>query len=247
MRQIILAAFFGVGLLPAAMTQDQKVADLQQIAGLFAQHYGPYEWKRDTQGHDLFDLAPWLERARRTANDIEFMELLVDWVAALNDAHVALSYPSNFLARLGFTADIFEGKILIDFITRGTLPAARYPFEVGDEVVSLDGVPMVELIPRFRKYAISANPRSTDRQAVSRIFTRAQSRMPSAHLTDDKAQLVIRRASGAEESYELPWVKSGDPFTQAAPNLQPLAKACTPAARRSAPGTPEPTADISAC
>lgn len=223
--RLTLAVLLTAGLLPAALTPEQKAADLHQLAGLFAQHYGPYEWKRDTKGFDLFHLQPWLERARRTENDIEFMELLSEWVSSLDDAHVNLSFPSTFSARLGFSVDIFEGKVLIDSVARGLLPLARYPFEVGDEIVSLDGTPIAEWIPRFRKYGMGANPSTTNRLAANRIFNRSQSTMPSAHLTGSSATVVVRRASGAEESYEIPWVKAGDPFTEAGRNLQPRSTA----------------------
>ena len=50
-----------------ALTSDQRVADLNQLASLYAKNYAPYEWKRDTFGFDLLNLKPWLRRdpARR--------------------------------------------------------------------------------------------------------------------------------------------------------------------------------------
>ena len=44
----------------AQLTIDQKVSDFQALAALYAKRYGPYEWKRDALGIDLFSIAPWL-------------------------------------------------------------------------------------------------------------------------------------------------------------------------------------------
>ena len=48
--------------------------------------------------------------------------------------------------------------------------------------MSVDGRPVQSLIADFRKYAIAANRRSTDRVAASRIVSRSQQIMP--HISD---------------------------------------------------------------
>lgn len=199
------------------LTPAQKASDLRQLAALYAKQYGPYEWKRDVIGFDLFDLQPWLDRAERMTDDMEFLDLLVEYVASLNDAHDVLTFPFTFTASLGFSADIYDGHVLIDSISRSTLPQDAYPFAVGDELVSVDGVPVAGWIERLKKYSTAANPRSTARAAAARITARSQSRIPWAYQTGDQATVVIRRASGAEETYSIPWNKTGQAVTQVGP------------------------------
>jgi hypothetical protein len=124
-------------------------------------------------------LTPWLQRIHQS-NDLDFQEALIEYVASLNDAHSFVSFPSNFSASLGFTVDIFDGKVLIDSINRSQLPVAQFPFAVGDELAQT-------LIQSFRKYAILANQRSTDRYAASFIPQRFQSIMPHAPELGDTA------------------------------------------------------------
>ena len=57
------------------------------------------------------------------------------------------------------------------------------------------------------------NPGSRRRQAAALIASRSQSRNPRAHEIADAAQVRIRRASGEVETYTIPWVTSGTPFT----------------------------------
>lgn len=49
-------------------------------------------------------------------------------MASLNDAHDYIAFPTLFSASLGFSVDIYDGKVLIDAINRTTLPASQYPF-----------------------------------------------------------------------------------------------------------------------
>jgi Peptidase family S41/PDZ domain len=204
-----------------ALTMEQRNADLAQLASFYAKNYGPYEWKRDVIGFDLLRLTPWLQRIHHS-DDLDFQEALIEYVASLNDAHDFIAFPTTFSASLGMSVDIYDGKVLIDSINRFQLPIAQYPFAIGDELVSLDGRPVQEIIQSFRKYAIAANPRSTDRAAAARIVSRSQQIMP--HLPDlgDTATVVIKLAStGASNTYNIPWLKNGIPITSQGPLPSP--------------------------
>jgi len=226
--RLILSLALCACLAPAQnLTPEQRADDLKMLAALYAKQYGPYEWKRDVIGFDLYNLRPWLERAEAISDDIEFLDLLVEYVASLDDAHDVVSFPFTFSATLGFTADLYDGRALIDSINRSQLPASRYPFAIGDELVSVDGIPVAEWIERLRKYSIAANPRSTARNAVARITTRPQSRIPWAHRIGDTAEVVIRHASGEERTYTIPWSKTGMPVTEGGPLPSPFGRAAS--------------------
>jgi len=47
---------------------------------------------------------------------------------------------TDWSADLGFMVYSYEGSILIDRIDRNRLPVDQFPFQIGDELVSLDGV-----------------------------------------------------------------------------------------------------------
>ena len=76
----------------AQLTMDQKVSDFQSLTALYAKRYGPYEWKRDALGVDLFDVAPWLAKVQATKDDLDFYEVMQQYVANLNDAHDSTGY-----------------------------------------------------------------------------------------------------------------------------------------------------------
>jgi hypothetical protein len=45
-----------------ALTEEQRLADLNQLSSFYAKNYAPYEWKRDVFGFDLLSLARWVPR-----------------------------------------------------------------------------------------------------------------------------------------------------------------------------------------
>ena len=143
----------------AQMTTEQRVLDFQNLAALYAKRYAPADWKRRALGFDLFELKPWLDRVRAAKDDLEFFEIEAEYAAKLQDTHTGFQMTSNFAARLGagpvpnlpgatfigVLVDIYDGKVLIDFINRTLLPASEYPFQVGDEIVSVDGLSLIHI------------------------------------------------------------------------------------------------------
>ena len=205
-------------LVPACfgqMTADQKVADFMQLAGLYAKYYAPYEWKRDVMGFDLMKVQPWLDKVKASKDDVEFMDICVKYVAALQDSHDEFTLPSDFYAYIDITADIYDGKVLVDWIDRSMLPLRKFPFQIGDEVTQVDGKPIEDVITELSPYAANGmgNPSSRRRLAVDAFTFRQQYFMPRAHEVGDTMVLTIKSQDGSEANYEVPVHKSGTPYT----------------------------------
>ena len=197
----------------AQMTVDQRVFDFQSLAALYAKRYAPADWKKQALGFDLFDLKPWLDRVRAAKDDLEFFEIQAEYVAKLQDTHTGFQMTSSFAARLGatpfpgggillgLTADIYDGKVLFDSISRTSLPANSFPFQIGDELVSVDGVSVEDWIKRISTWRQYGNPNTTRRFASQQILNRTQSTFPRAVETPDSSTIEVRRASGALERF----------------------------------------------
>lgn len=199
----------------------------------YAKRYAPAEWKKATFGVDIFDIRPYLDRIRASKDDLEFFEIEAEYVASLQDSHSGFFMTSSFQASLGITVDIYEGKVLIDSINRAVLPQARYPFSIGDEVVSVDEVPVEDLIAKFSKWRAYGNPIATRRNAAAKITVRSQSTFPRAVEVGENAIVAVRGADGNETRYTIPWNKSGVPLRTVGPvptprtSKRPLAAAAT--------------------
>src|SRR5260370_8281938 len=218
MRNLCLAAVLVCTAVPEAfgqLTPDQKVADFMQLAGLYAKNYAPYEWKRDVIGFDLYTVKPWLDQVKQTKSDLEFYDVCVRYVAALQDSHDEFTLPTDFEAWAHLGVDIYDGKVLIDGIDRSYLPSKTYTFQVGDEIVSIDGKGVQDWITALQPYAVngSANPVSRQRLAINLALDRLQSWWPMAVPSGDSVTLVVRSQKHATNStFTLPSTISCTPF-----------------------------------
>ena len=209
------------------LTVEQKVADFQNVGGLYAKRYAPYEWKRDTSGFDLLNAAPWIDKILATKDDLDFYEVLSEYVSKLNDAHDIYTLPTNFQASLNFSVDIYDGKLLVDSINRTQLPATVFPFAAGYELVSIDDQDAKSLLQTFLRYEIAANHRSTARLAATLLTLRPQVLMPHAADVPATSAVVFRRPDSQLETYRIPWVKSGLPLVAVGKYITPAATALT--------------------
>ena len=205
----------------AQMTPSQRMLDIQVLASIYAKQYAPYEWKRDVFQFDMLNLAPWVERARTAKDDLEFYQIMAEYVGSLNDAHSTYFNQSDFAAELPINVDIYDGKVLIDVLVRSFLPVRDYPFDVGDEVISIDGKPVADLITEFAKIDSFANPLSTRRWATDKLTYRFQGQVPRAIELGDTAQVVIKLKNGTLGTYSIKWIKSGYPLKKIGPVPSP--------------------------
>jgi hypothetical protein len=233
-RLVLLSLIAGIGY--AQLTMDQKVSDFQALAGLYAKRYGPYEWKRDALQFDLMNIAPWLTKVQATKNDLDFYEVMSQYVSSLNDAHDVYTLPANFVANLNFTVDIFDGRLLVDSINRLRLPVDEFGFQIAYELVSIDGQDAQTLLDGLLRYEIAANPRSTRRLAAQLLTIRPQVLMPHAADVPEISTVTFRRPDGNLESYRIPWAKTGLPLVTVGIYTTPKALARRPSGPR-----PEPT------
>lgn len=201
----------------AQLTVEQKLADFQTLVSLYAKQYAPYEWKRDTQGFDLYKVAPWVDRIRKSTDDLDYLQILGEYVAGLNDIHSSYATRSNFVADLHLYTDIYDGRVLIEQIDRFYLPASRFPFEVGDEVVQFDGRPVMDVVRDLSRTVKFGNERSSMRYAADLLVYRPQSTLPLAPRLGESATLLIRRADGSEATHTIRWDKTGYPVTKLGP------------------------------
>ncbi len=201
----------------AQLTLEQKLTDFRQLAGLFNKRYAPYEWKKQNFQFDLLDSRPWLDRVASTRTDLDYYEICVDYVASLHDANARFFLPSSFRARLGFSVEVIEGRAFVTSVDRRLLPARDYPFDPGDELLSLDGKPADEWLDALGKYVMQSSLRATLHAAAAILTDRAQSSIPHAADVGDRATVVLRRISGAVETYSIPWTRTGVPLSAEGP------------------------------
>ena len=183
----------------AQLTTEQKVTDFKALVGLYDKNYGPYEWKKEVVGFDLLGIQHWLDEVRDTRNDLAFYDVCLRYVASLHDSHDEFTLPSLYEAFLPITADIYDGRVLIDFVDTTTPDPTTFPFGIGDELVSVNGMDMGTWINVLGPYSVNGNGNrvsrvSRDRLAVATTLDRYQGwyTFASRIQPGDFADVVIR-------------------------------------------------------
>lgn len=217
MKSPTILTLLAASIAPAAfgaLTVEQKLADFTYLSGLYARNYAAYEWKRDVLGFDLYDIQPWVERVKASKDDLDYYDICVRYVASLQDAHDSFTLLSDFIAYLPFDVDIYDGKVLIEKVYRDYLPKDQYPFNIGDELVAVDGRPVEEMVTAYEPYAAGAlgNPRGRRRAAAFTITSVRQIFVPRAPDIGDYVTIVIQDPAGKQTSYVMPWRKAGRPL-----------------------------------
>src|SRR5262249_39061513 len=147
----------------ADLTMDQKISDFKALASVYSKRYAAYDWKVWTTNFDLLDIGPWLAQVQATTNDLDFYEVMINYLAALDDAQSYYISPANFSANLNFTVDLYNGNLLVDSINTARLPTATFGFKTGYQLVSIDGQDARTLLNGLLQYETAGNPRSTRR------------------------------------------------------------------------------------
>lgn len=215
------------------LTHQQELSDLKTLMGLYNKQYAPYEWKRAAFNFDLLELQPWQQQVNAAHDDLEFYDICVRYVASLQDSHDEFFLPSNYEAYLPITADIYDGRVLIDFIDRTALNPQTYPFAIGDELISVDGKSVGQWIAELRAYAANGhgNPVSEDRLAVATILDRYQAFYTYAGTVHpgDAATIVVKDQNGRSSTYTMAWRTVGpySPLDHQGPVPNPGAKPFT--------------------
>jgi C-terminal processing protease CtpA/Prc len=196
----------------AQLSPYQKNLDFQELVALFNKDYAFIEWKNQAFGYNGLNLSPWLAQVSAGTDDLSYFDAAALYAASFQDSHTVYLTPSTFYALLGFTVDIYGGKVLIDSIDRTILKASRYPFQVGDELVSVDGKPVADWIALFTPFVNDASPISRKRTAAGMIVERDQEFYPHATDIGTTATVAINRQNGTTATYTIPWLVYGIPY-----------------------------------
>ena len=209
----------------AQLTHEQKLSDFRALVALYNKNYAPYEWKVETFDYDLLRLQPWLQQVNSSRDDLSFYDICIRYVASLQDSHSMFVVPSFYEAYLPITADIYDGRVLLDSIDRTVLDPQTYPFAVGDELLSVDGTAVQDWIAKLGPYGANGqgNPVSRNRLAVATMLDRLQNFYTYANEVHagDKATIVVRAQDGSVGTYTLTWEAFGIPLNQIGPVPNP--------------------------
>lgn len=189
-----LAMSFTIQAQTISQTQKDRLAqDMNFVGQIFENYYAPKAWK---EAHVGWNLSAELQKAQNTiqkANTIrEYRGALVEFLKSTADYHVGFNFYSTETATLPFQVKTVEGKSIFVFIDRKKLPVATFPFQTGDELIAMDGVPMAKLLGDI-KMEIGKNVPGTD-NAMADLTVASRSGRRNNVVPTSVVTLTIQRA-----------------------------------------------------
>lgn len=157
----------------ANVTREQMNLQLDLMADIFEVRYAPLEWKKSLFGWDLQQEIRRVKEYIADAPDLtvkQFQQALRSIFLSGKDYHLDINFYSTESAQLPFKIKPVSGKCLISYIDP-TLPQDQLlPFEVGDELLSFDGLQASDALANFLKLQRGCN-RETDNLFAAEMMT----------------------------------------------------------------------------
>lgn len=196
----------------AALSSEQRLSDFAQLVNILQRNYGPLRWKKQSVGLDFAKhVEEYKARVAAARNDAEYYNLLARFTAGLKDAHVTAMIPSTQRSQLGFTTDLIEGKVLIETVDRLKLPEVLFPFNKGDQLISVGGKSVEQIMDDMMAVSDTGHINSSKRIAAARIPSRRQDRgfaIPKGVTTIT----VLPKGAAQPVTVTATWIVSGAPI-----------------------------------
>ncbi len=162
MRRFLFSAvmFLFVASCFAGSLKQMMLNDFAFIGNTFKSMYAPQEWKKRHAGWDIdVEIAKIRDEiiARENITVRDYQDLVRQFIISTRDFHVGVSFIRTEKAGLHFDVMRVGEKYFIVEIDRNKLPAATFPFNPGDELVTFDGKPTHEVVNSLRPYLPNSN------------------------------------------------------------------------------------------
>ncbi len=218
---ILFALLFCFTAMGAQLTVAEKTLDFQQLLGRIKASYGPLQYKKETLGIDIDVLeASYLRQIQESKSNTEFYYLIGKFVAEFRDSHFSAIIPTDKRSVLPFTVELVQDKVYIEDVTKELMAPEKFPFKKGDELISIGGVSVDELLKELMPYVGSGYEKTRKHTAAWMLTARRSARVP----TQTGSTAVVVKPAGKVEvlTQNFDWITRGeDPvefsFNSAAP------------------------------
>ncbi len=189
------------------LTQDQKRADMLWMYTQFDENYAPLEYKSSRFGFDYAAMKQaYLDEALATPDNESFYRLVHKFVAQFQDAHTSATFSYGNLPRRATLAYLgISGKrrgtvfVVTELLPTFEVDKTSYPVQVGDEISSMDGRPLTDLIREQMQTGRNLGHAEANLTFhMNRLFTRLSTAqgMPAGK---DVTLTIVRRRMTADE------------------------------------------------
>ncbi len=172
-KTLFLLLIVSCGLC-AVPVKHRMLSELEFIKGVFEMKYAPLKWKAEYAGFNLdhsVGMAVAEVEAMQKPSISEYHRILKRLFNSAKDYHVGINFYATESASLPFTVKGAEGRYFFVDIERNALPFSKFPFGIGDELVSFGGKPIGKVIEELKEREFGKNTEETDQALAELMLT----------------------------------------------------------------------------
>lgn len=186
---------------------DSMLLDLQIVHSIFQYHYAPKEWKESLLGWDLeeeYRIAKTAVEENPSITVPEFQQIIHTFIRSSQDYHVACRFDDTESSSLLFSVKSVDGRYFVYSIDTKRLDTELIQIQIGDELLSIDGVPVDTVAQDLLKNIARGIP-DTDQALVDPIVTQ-RTRDDCLTIPNGSALVKFRdKETGQIKAYEMLW------------------------------------------
>ncbi len=211
--KFLFLALLCVNAFASSLTENQKLEDLDQLVRSIKAKYGPIQFKETELGINVDILKnEYTQRIKATKNNSEFYYEIIKFVGEFKDGHFGAWLPTDHVGSVPFSTFLFDGKVLIEEIDRNKLSEKKFPFRVGDEIVSVDGQDIADFLDEYQVYRGSGSDLTMRTRAAYAVTWRRGRYYP---VKDGEVVFGIRKGtSNTIVEVKLEWGLTGTPLDE---------------------------------
>lgn len=205
------------------------LAHLKKIKSKFETQYAPYEWKKKHLKLNFDGVYNAIEyslldnfKQRPLEFSIKTLQKATKvFLRQTEDDHVAVIFSSTEKATLPLEIRSAEGKYFLAYIDREKLSPASFPYNPGDEVISMNDTPMSEVMKNLLNEIVGRN-NLTDKAYAEMLLTRRYARRGLTVPQGEVTFKIKSKDTGKTSTIQIIWEYSPeeivDPFRKNDPS-----------------------------
>lgn len=202
----------------AEASKQMMSNDIDLIKSIFEVKYAPAEWKKSYSGWDLDAEVQSVKETisqKSLLSTRDYQKLLLNFFHSMKDYHVSVGFYATEMSFLPFRIQGAEGHYFITWIANN--PSAYSNIDpnlanmithtkIGDEVISMNGIPTDEYLGAFKSEVFGKNPNGTD-QMLSEQFLTLRQASRGFDVPQGPLEIVIKhRDTNKIETYSPQWM-----------------------------------------
>lgn len=158
----------------SSLTKRRVLSDLESIHSIFDVKYAPLQWKGEFANWNLEQA---IQEAKDKVENIpnpslkECQVIVRDFFNSTRDYHVGVRFFSTESASLPFLVKGTQNRYFVCDVDRNLVSKSKFPFEIGDEILTFDGRPVHEVVDELRRIEFGSNTYETDLALAEMLLT----------------------------------------------------------------------------